>query len=582
MNGFLTGASATATRTITPGAYTMLHDWYPTSFSPNYNMPVNLGLRLTTSESGYVTKVLFVKDANNTGPHTGTVWDASGNVLAQKAFTNETTDGWQEITFDTPVRILAGETFTVGYSLDNHIFAMGSFPRQTSGSLTRLGSGGFYRYSSDVSAFPDGTVGTNYGVDLEFMSDSSSPVTTTTSTSTTTTTTTSTTTTTTTTTTVAPTTTSTSTTSTSTTTTAPPVIVPTLTTTIAPTTTSTTTTTVPPTTTTSTSTSTTTVAPTTTSTIPTSTIPTSTSPTSNDPSNEIAGDITADISADITDEQLDEVLAELDSSDVPKEQVAAIVDQILDGDVSATQATELATSTAVLESIDSDQATEIFEEIPVSDLTDEQEAELVAAVSDAPTEIKNSFEATIDVYGSGFDEYVPVDSNIDVGDRRTLVAATTAISAIAAAGAAGAAGTGQSSGGSSSSSSSSSRDGRGSDRGSDRGSGDALPEGANEETARRQARKMMNRKRSSDTVLSQQIGSIIGGQTSSMETFARILRVVVKEISALSFTLAGSVIVFFTLSGQTRRIALIATAVALVLHFTNVILESRQDADQAG
>ena len=274
------------------------------------------------------------------------------------------------------------------------------------------------------------------------------------------------------------------------------------------------------------------------------------------------------------------MLAELDSGDVPKEQVAAIVDQILDGDVSATQATELATSTAVLESIDSDQATEIFEEIPVSDLTDEQEAELVAAVSDAPTEIKNSFEATIDVYGSGFDEYVPVDSNIDVGDRRTLVAATTAISAIAAAGAAGAAGAGQSSGGSSSSSSS--RDGRGSDRGSDRGSGDALPEGANEQTARRQARKMMNRKRSSDTVLSQQIGSIIGGQTSSMESFTRILRVVVKEISALSFTLAGSVIVFFTLSGQTRRIALIATAVAMVLHFTNVILESRQDADQAG
>ena len=516
MNGFLTGASATATRTITPGAYTMLHDWYPTSFSPNYNMPVNLGLRLTTSESGYVTKVLFVKDANNTGPHTGTVWDASGNVLAQKAFTNETTDGWQEITFDTPVRILAGETFTVGYSLDNHIFAMGSFPRQTSGSLTRLGSGGFYRYSSDVSAFPDGTVGTNYGVDLEFMSDSSSPVTTT------------------------ATTTSTSTTTTSTTTT--------------------------------TTTTTTTVAPTTTSTIPTSNIPTSNIPTSNDPSNEIAGDITADI----TDEQLDEVLAELDSGDVPKEQVAAIVDQILDGDVSATQATELATSTAVLESIDSDQATEIFEEIPVSDLTDEQEAELVAAVSDAPTEIKNSFEATIDVYGSGFDEYVPVDSNIDVGDRRTLVAATTAISAIAAAGAAGAAGAGQSSGGSSSSSSS--RDGRGSDR----GSGDALPEGANEQTARRQARKMMNRKRSSDTVFSQQIGSIIGGQTSSMESFTRILRVVVKEISALSFTLAGSVIVFFTLSGQTRRIALIATAVAMVLHFTNVILESREDADQAG
>lgn len=67
-----------------------------------------------------------------------------------------------------------------------------------------------------------------------------------------------------------------------------------------------------------------------------------------------------------------------------------------------------------------------------------------------------------------------------------------------------------------------------------------------------------------------------------METFVRIIRLVVKEISALSFTLAGSVIVFFTLSGQTRRIALIATVVAMVLHFTNVILEGRADTDQAG
>lgn len=268
------------------------------------------------------------------------------------------------------------------------------------------------------------------------------------------------------------------------------------------------------------------------------------------------------------------MLTEIESGDISAEQVVAVVDQILEGDVSATQATELATSPVVLQSIEPDQASEIFDEIPVGDLDPEQEAELVAAVSDAPTEIKNAFETSIDVYGSGLDEYVPVGSSIDVGDRRTLVAATTAVSSIAAAGATGA---GQSSGGSSSGGSSS-RDGRGSDR----GSGEPLPEGPNDQTARRQARKMMNRKRPSSTVLSQQIGTILGGPTSTMETFTRNLRLVVKEISALSFTLAGSVIVFFTLSGQTRRIALIATAVAMVLHFTNAILESRADADQAG
>jgi alpha-tubulin suppressor-like RCC1 family protein len=145
INGF-TGV-LTPVRTISPDANTMMHGWYPASFSPTYNFPLNVGLRLTTSESGYVTKVLFAKDPNNTGPHTGTVWDASGNVLAQKAYTNETPNGWQEVVFDTPVRITAGDTFTVGFSLDNHIFAnRPDFPRQSSGPLTLSGQGGRYQY----------------------------------------------------------------------------------------------------------------------------------------------------------------------------------------------------------------------------------------------------------------------------------------------------------------------------------------------------------------------------------------------------------------------------------------------------
>ena len=175
------GEQVSVKRVISPNAFTMMHGWYPSSFSPTYNAPLTLGLRLTTTESGYVTKVLFAKDPNNTGPHTGTVWDANGNVLAQKAFTNETPDGWQEVVFDTPARIIAGETFTVGFSLDNHIFSSQSdFPRQSSGPLTLTGPGGYYNYTSDVSGFPNGSVGTNYGVDLEFVSDESMPTTTTT------------------------------------------------------------------------------------------------------------------------------------------------------------------------------------------------------------------------------------------------------------------------------------------------------------------------------------------------------------------------------------------------------------------
>jgi hypothetical protein len=298
----------------------------------------------------------------------------------------------------------------------------------------------------------------------------------------------------------------------------------------------------------------------------------------------------------ITDEQLAEVLTELESDDVSEEQVSAAVDQILDGEVSGDQATELATSDKVLESIDTEQAAEIFAEIPVGDLTSEQEAELVAAVSDAPTDIKNTFEAEIDVYGGGLDEYVPVGSNLDVGGRRTLIAATTAISTIAA-GAGAVATSGPSSGGGSSSSRGPSSGGGGSSGGGSSGGGSSgsgssgsgsssrekndLLEGTDgldinehelDRIARRQAQKIvvaktLNRKSDSQST----IGINMAHKTRTI--FNRLAT----EISKLSFTLAGSTIVLFTLSGQTRKIAMIATGVAIFLHFANIFSEMRKE-----
>ena len=292
----------------------------------------------------------------------------------------------------------------------------------------------------------------------------------------------------------------------------------------------------------------------------------------------------------ITDEQLAEVLTELESENVSEEQVSAAVDQILAGEVSASQATDLATSSKVLDSIDSSQAAEIFAEIPVGDLTAEQEAKLVAAVSDAPTEIKNTFEAEIDVYGGGLDEYVPVGSSIDVGGRRSLIAATTAISTIAAG--AGAIATSGSSSGGGSSSSRGPSSGGGSSGGGSSGSGSSgsgsssrekndVLEGTDgldinehelDRIARRQAQKIviaktLNRKSDSQST----IGTNMAHKTRTI--FNRLAT----EISKLSFTLAGSTIVLFTLSGQTRKIAMIATGVAIFLHFANIFSEMRKE-----
>jgi hypothetical protein len=51
------------------------------------------------------------------------------------------------------------------------------------------------------------------------------------------------------------------------------------------------------------------------------------------------------------------------------------------------------------------------------------ELEAIAqVVSAAPTEVKREFEEQVNIFGGGLDSYVPIDSNVTVGQRRALVA----------------------------------------------------------------------------------------------------------------------------------------------------------------
>ncbi len=52
---------------------------------------------------------------------------------------------------------------------------------------------------------------------------------------------------------------------------------------------------------------------------------------------------------------------------------------------------------------------------------------------------------------------------------------------------------------------------------------------------------------------------------------------IIDETAGLLFTLAGSVVVFITLSGQTRTIAIVATAIALVLHYAHALFTNDID-----
>ena len=221
-------------------------------------------------------------------------------------------------------------------------------------------------------------------------------------------------------TTIPSTTTSTSTTTTTTTTTS---------TTVLPTTTSTTSTTLAPTTTTSVAPTTTSVVSTTTSTVPAVVVATTTTTSTSTTSTIVPTTTTV---APTTTEPLQE-LVQVDPevtallgaiSMLPQSEVQAAVENIIEEGVSAEEATALATNPEVLQEVTADQATEIFDAVEVSDLSDEQAEQLIEAVQDAPEEVRAAFEDTINVFGGKFNAYVPIGSNINVGQRKVLVAAT--------------------------------------------------------------------------------------------------------------------------------------------------------------
>ena len=47
--------------------------------------------------------------------------------------------------------------------------------------------------------------------------------------------------------------------------------------------------------------------------------------------------------------------------------------------------------------------------------------------NDAPENVKAAFEDAVNIYGGGYDDYVPAGSTVTVAQRRTLVAAVSAL-----------------------------------------------------------------------------------------------------------------------------------------------------------
>jgi hypothetical protein len=162
-------------QTCTPAAPCSIWSTAATPAGSDTTDPVELGVKVQSSEAGYVTGVAFYKD-DSSSTHTVNLWGASGNLLASARSTNETASGWQVASFAQPVSVEANTTYVASYFMPGGNFALdrpGLTTAVVNGPLQALADGasggnGLYAYGAS-SSFPYNSYGaSNYWVDFLF------------------------------------------------------------------------------------------------------------------------------------------------------------------------------------------------------------------------------------------------------------------------------------------------------------------------------------------------------------------------------------------------------------------------------
>ena len=188
-------------------------------------------------------------------------------------------------------------------------------------------------------------------------------------------------------------------------------------------TTSTSTTTTEPTTTTST------IAPDTTQTLPEATTTTE-SPTTTLPIVETTTTLPAIDKPDLVSPEVANLLTE--AANLPAEEVQAVVALAVEEGLNPAEAIMLATNESVIEKLTPELATEVFNAIDESTLSDATGEAIVNIVQKQPEAIRNAFEGAVNVFGGHTDTYIPVGSVVTVKQRRVIivVSALTAVAVV--------------------------------------------------------------------------------------------------------------------------------------------------------
>ncbi|WP_224372179.1 DUF4082 domain-containing protein [Hyalangium versicolor] len=161
-----------------PGAYSLwTNASTPAVSTATDTAAIEVGVKFKADVDGKVTGIRFYKGSGNTGTHEGHLWSSTGTLLASATFQAETTSGWQQVTFATPVSITAGTTYvasyfapTGGYAFDTNGLTNGrdATPLHALPGSTTAGGNGVFAYGS-VATFPTQSyLNSNYWVDVLF------------------------------------------------------------------------------------------------------------------------------------------------------------------------------------------------------------------------------------------------------------------------------------------------------------------------------------------------------------------------------------------------------------------------------
>ncbi len=142
---------------------------------------VEVGVKFRSELDGLVTGLRYYRTAGNTGTHVGRLWTASGTSLASVTFSGESSTGWQEATFKSPVAITADTNYVAAYHSPNGRYAsIASFfsvvgydnPPLYALADGEDGANGIYNYGSAGVLFSNGGPNSfqseNYLVDVVF------------------------------------------------------------------------------------------------------------------------------------------------------------------------------------------------------------------------------------------------------------------------------------------------------------------------------------------------------------------------------------------------------------------------------